>query len=309
MRRSDNQGQETGAPEGQAPKSAGESMRIAKAIARAGLCSRREAEKWTLEGRVAVNGKVLEGPAFVVSPGDQVTVDGKPLPAAELPRLWRYHKPKGLVTSHRDEQGRKTVFEALPPELPRVISIGRLDIATEGLLLLTTDGAIARHLELPATGWLRRYRVRAYGHVTDQALDEIRQGAVVDGIAYGPAEAEIERERGDNVWLTLGLREGKNREVKRLLEHLGLKVNRLIRISFGPFSLGDMAPGAVKEVEPKSLASHLGVELAKELGLRQPTKHGDRKPAPHRRQDTRGTVPKPESKSRKPGSKPRRAKR
>lgn len=251
-------------------------MRIAKRIARAGLCSRRDAEKLIEEGRVAVNGKALTTPACVVTEADKITVDGKPLPEAERPRLWRYHKPKGLVTSHKDEQGRKTVFEALPPELPRVISVGRLDIATEGLLLLTTDGAIARHLELPATGWLRRYRVRAHGQVSDDQLEEIRNGATFEGIAYGPVEAEIERVQRANLWLSIGIREGKNREVKRLLEHLGLKVNRLIRVSFGPFQLGDLAPGAVQEVGPKALASHLGLKLAQELGLRAPTKEGGR---------------------------------
>ncbi|MFD0988353.1 pseudouridine synthase [Methyloligella solikamskensis] len=255
-------------------------MRIAKLIARAGLCSRRDAEKLIEEGRVAVNGKVLATPACVVTEKDKVTVDGKALPEAETPRLWRYHKPKGLVTSHKDEQGRKTVFEALPPELPRVISIGRLDIATEGLLLLTTDGAIARHLELPSTGWLRRYRVRAYGQVSDEQLEEIRAGVTIDGIAYGPVEASIERVQGGNIWLAIGIREGKNREVKRLLEHLGLKVNRLIRISFGPFQLGELAPGAIQEVGAKALVSHLGVKLAQELGLRAPTKEGGKRPTP-----------------------------
>ncbi|ODA67213.1 Ribosomal large subunit pseudouridine synthase B [Methyloligella halotolerans] len=256
------------------------SMRVAKRIAKAGVCSRRDAEKLIEEGRVAVNGKVLATPACVVTDSDKVTVDGKALPAAEIPRMWRYHKPKGLVTSHKDEQGRKTVFEALPPELPRVISVGRLDIATEGLLLLTTDGAIARHLELPSTGWLRRYRVRAYGEVADEQLEEIRAGATIDGIAYGPVEASIERVQGGNVWLSIGIREGKNREVKRLLEHLGLKVNRLIRTSFGPFQLGELAPGAVLEVGPKALTSHLGVKLAQELGVRAPTKQGGKRPTP-----------------------------
>ncbi len=255
-------------------------MRIAKRIARAGLCSRRDAEKLIEDGRVAVNGKVLTTPACVVTDKDKITVDGKALPQAETPRLWRYHKPKGLVTSHRDEQGRKTVFEALPPELPRVISVGRLDIATEGLLLLTTDGAIARYLELPSTGWLRRYRVRAHGQVGDEQLEEIRAGATIDGISYGPVEAEIERVQGANLWLSIGIREGKNREVKRLLEHLGLKVNRLIRISFGPFQLGELAPGAVLEVGPKALVSHLGIKLAQELGVRAPTKEGGKRPTP-----------------------------
>jgi 23S rRNA pseudouridine2605 synthase len=242
-------------------------MRIAKAIAHAGLCSRRDAEAWIAAGRVAVNGQVLTTPAHVVKPGDTIIVDGKPLPEAQEVRLWRYHKRRGLVTSHKDPQGRKTVFEALPPELPRVVSVGRLDINTEGLLLLTTDGALARHLELPSTGWLRRYRVRAHGRVTQEALDALRKGITIDGVHYGPVEARIDREQGSNIWLTLALREGKNREVKRLAEHLSLTVNRLIRVSFGPFALGDLAEGAVEEVKRRVLADQLGAKLADEFGL------------------------------------------
>jgi 23S rRNA pseudouridine2605 synthase len=242
-------------------------MRIAKAIAHAGLCSRRDAERWIEEGRVTVNGKRLETPAHVVAPGDKVSVDGKPLPAAATPRLFRYHKPKGLVTSHKDPQGRKTVFEALPPDLPRVISVGRLDLNTEGLLLLTTDGELARHLELPSTGWLRRYRVRAYGTVTEADLARLAKGMSVDGVDYGPVEARIDRAQGGNVWLTLGLREGKNREVKKLLEALGLTVNRLIRVSFGPFALDELRPGEVSEVKQKVLKDQLGAKLTAKLGL------------------------------------------
>jgi 23S rRNA pseudouridine2605 synthase len=250
-----------------APAKAAEPMRIAKAIAHAGLCSRRDAEKWIEQGRVAVNGAVLSTPAYVVKPGDKVSVDGKPLPQSEAPRLWRYHKPKGLVTSHKDPQGRKTVFEALPADLPRVVSVGRLDLNTEGLLLLTTDGELARHLELPSTGWLRRYRVRAHGTVTEADLDRLAKGMTIDGVHYGPVEARIDRAQGGNVWLTLGLREGKNREVKRLAQALGLTVNRLIRVSFGPFALGDLAPGAVIEVKQRVLKDQLGAKLAAELGL------------------------------------------
>jgi 23S rRNA pseudouridine2605 synthase len=250
-----------------APVKAAEPMRIAKAIAHAGLCSRRDAEKWIEQGRVAINGTVLVTPAYVVKPGDTVTVDGKKLPETQAPRLWRYHKPKGLVTSHKDPQGRKTVFEALPPELPRVVSVGRLDLNTEGLLLLTTDGELARHLELPSTGWLRRYRVRAHGKVTQAELDRLARGMTIDGVRYGPVEARIDREQGGNVWLTLELREGKNREVKRLAEALGLTVNRLIRISFGPFALGDLPPGQVSEVKQRVLKAQLGATLAAELGL------------------------------------------
>ncbi|HUU67807.1 MAG TPA: pseudouridine synthase [Methyloceanibacter sp.] len=244
-------------------------MRIAKAMAHAGLCSRRDAEKWIEAGRVAVNGTVLKTPAHVVGPADTITVDGQPLPQAEPARLWRYNKPKGLVTSHKDPLGRKTVFEALPAKLPRVVSIGRLDINTEGLLLLTTDGALARHLELPSTGWMRRYRVRVHGRVTQEALDRLQKGITIDGVNYGPVEATLERQQGTNQWLMLGLREGKNREVKRIAEHLGLTVNRLIRISFGPFALGDLAAGMVEEVKPKVVVDQLGEKLAEAFGLRR----------------------------------------
>ncbi len=244
-------------------------MRIAKAIAHAGLCSRRDAEAWIAAGRVAVNGTLLKTPAHVVLPRDTVTVDGEPLPQPQAPRLWRYHKPKGLVTSHKDPQGRKTVFDALPPSLPRVVSVGRLDINTEGLLLLTNDGALARHLELPSTGWVRRYRVRAHGRVTQQALDALKSGVTIDGVRYGPVDARVERQQGSNVWLMIALREGKNREVKRIAEHLGLTVNRLIRVSFGPFALGELAPGAVDEVKRKVLVEQLGTKLAHELGVKR----------------------------------------
>jgi 23S rRNA pseudouridine2605 synthase len=243
-------------------------MRIAKAMAHAGLCSRRDAEAWIAAGRVSVNGKTLTTPAHVVLPGDQIVVDGEPLPAPRAPRLWRYNKPRGLVTSHKDPQGRRTVFDALPPNLPRVVSIGRLDINTEGLLLLTTDGALARHLELPSTGWLRRYRVRAHGRVSEEALHGLRAGVTIDGARYGPVEARIDREQGSNLWLTLSLREGQNREVKRLAEHLGLTVNRLIRLSFGPFALGDLDEGEVEEVKRRVLADQLGPKLAREFGLK-----------------------------------------
>lgn len=244
--------------------------RIAKALARAGLCSRREAERWIAEGRVAVNGAVLASAAVNVVASDRIAVDGKPLPAAEPARLWRYHKPKGLVTTHRDPQGRPTVFERLPSGLPRVVSVGRLDITTEGLLLLTNDGALARLLELPSTGWLRRYRVRAFGTTTQAELDRLKDGITLEGVRYGPIEATIERMQGDNIWLAVALREGKNREVKRVLDHLGLAVNRLIRVSFGPFQLGDLAPGAAEEVRPRVLRDQLGTRLAREAGVRLP---------------------------------------
>jgi 23S rRNA pseudouridine2605 synthase len=242
-------------------------MRIAKAMARAGLCSRRDAERWILAGRVAVNGAVLQSPARDVGPQDVITVDGRPLPIAEPVRLWRYYKPKGLVTTHRDPEGRPTVFDHLPDDMPRVISVGRLDFNTEGLLLLTTDGALARHLELPATGWLRRYRVRAHGRIAQAELDKLKQGIDLEGVRYGPIEATLDREQGSNVWLTIGLREGKNREVRKILERLNLQVNRLIRISFGPFQLLDLEPGAVEPVKRRVLADQLGPRLARELGL------------------------------------------
>jgi len=242
-------------------------MRIAKAMARAGLCSRRDAERWIEAGRVSVNGEVLKSPARDVSTSDRILVDGKPLPAAEPVRLWRYHKPRGLVTTHRDPQGRPTVFEKLPPEMPRVVSIGRLDFNTEGLLLLTNDGALARHLELPSTGWLRRYRVRAHGRVAQDSLDKLKDGIEIEGVRYGPIEATLDKEQGANVWLSIGLREGKNREVRKILSTLALDVNRLIRISFGPFQLLELQPGAVEAVRRRVLAEQLGPRLTRELGL------------------------------------------
>jgi 23S rRNA pseudouridine2605 synthase len=242
-------------------------MRIAKAMARAGLCSRREAERWIAEGRVSVNGEVLTSPARDVTARDRILVDGNELPAAEPPRLWRYHKRKGLVTTHADPQGRKTVFETLPEHLPRVVSVGRLDVNTEGLLLLTNDGALARHLELPATGWLRRYRVRAHGAITQGALDRLKDGVEVGGVRYGPVEATLDKVQGSNVWLTIGLREGKHREVRTILDHLGLTVNRLIRISFGPFQLRELEPGEVEPVKRRVLVDQLGQRMAADLGL------------------------------------------
>jgi 23S rRNA pseudouridine2605 synthase len=242
-------------------------VRIAKALARAGLCSRREAERWIAQGRVSVNGEVLSSPARDVSATDRILVDGNPLPAAEPPHLWRYHKPRGVVTTHADPQGRPTVFDALPAHLPRVVSIGRLDFNTEGLLLLTNDGALARHLELPATGWMRRYRVRAHGSIAQAGLDRLKGGIELAGVRYGPIEATLDKTQGSNVWLTVGLREGKNREVRKILEHLGLTVNRLIRISFGPFQLLDLEPGGVEPVRRRVLIDQLGARTAAELGL------------------------------------------
>jgi 23S rRNA pseudouridine2605 synthase len=246
--------------------------RIAKVIARAGLCSRREAEAWIAAGRVAVNLRVLTSPALTVGPGDSVTVDGKPLPLREPTRLWLYHKPKGEVTTARDPEGRRTVFEAMPADMPRVVAVGRLDINTEGLLLLTNDGGLSRVLELPATGWLRRYRVRVHGEVDERALAQLRDGIALDGILYGPIEAALERRQGTNAWLAIGLREGRNREIKRVLEHLGLAVTRLIRVSFGPFQLGDLPRGAVREVPRKVLRDQLGERLARAAHAELPTR-------------------------------------
>jgi 23S rRNA pseudouridine2605 synthase len=236
--------------------------RIAKVIARAGLASRRQAEALITAGRVSVNGATISSPALNVTTRDRVVVDGQPLPRAARTRLFRYHKPRGLVTTHADPEGRPTIFRALPKRLPRVISVGRLDINSEGLLLLTNDGGLARALELPSTGWLRSYRVRALGRVTQEALDGLKRGITVAGIHYGPIEATLDREQGANVWLTLGLREGKNREVRKVLEQLGLQVNRLIRVAYGPFELGDLGDGDVQEVETEELRKTLGPDIA-----------------------------------------------
>lgn len=244
-------------------------MRIAKAMARAGLCSRRDAERWIAEGRVSVNGSVLKTPAIEVGPKDRVVVNGQVMKAAEPSRLWRYYKPKGLVTTNKDPQGRPTVFDNLPPDLPRVVSIGRLDFNTEGLLLLTNDGELARFLELPSTGWLRRYRVRARGRISQADLDRIKDGVEIEGVRYGPVEATLDQVSGANAWLTVGIREGKNREVRKVLGHFGLEVNRLIRISFGPFQLSEMKPGEAEHVRRKILVDQLGVKVAEQFGLNE----------------------------------------
>lgn len=227
--------------------------RIAKVMARAGLCSRREAERWIADGRVAVNGTVLDSPAFTVGEQDAVVVDGKPLPKAEGTRLFLYHKPAGLVTTAKDEKGRATVFDHLPEGLPRVVSIGRLDLNTEGLLLLTNDGELSRYLELPSTGWRRRYRVRVHGKVDEKKLAGLKRGITMDGVRYKSIEAVLESSKGANSWLAVTLTEGKNREIRKVMEALGLSVNRLIRVAYGPFQLGKLKDGEVKEVNRKVL--------------------------------------------------------
>ncbi|MGJ0396760.1 MAG: pseudouridine synthase [Methylocystis sp.] len=247
-----------------------EGDRIAKVMARAGVCSRRDAERWIAEGRIAVNGRALTSPAFNVRESDTITVDGAPMQARERTRLFLFHKPAGYVTTARDEEGRATVFSYLEerhPDLPRLVSVGRLDINTEGLLLLTNDGGLARTLELPATGWTRRYRVRAHGAIDQARLDSLGDGVTIDGIHYAPIEARLEREQGANVWIAMNLTEGKNREIKRVLAHLGLDVTRLIRVSYGPFQLGDLAEGAVEEVRLKTLREQLGKSLAELAGV------------------------------------------
>src|SRR5262245_29606870 len=236
--------------------------RIAKVIARAGLASRRAAEAFIAAGLVTVNGTVISSPALNVTSGDSITFDGEPLPQRERTRLFLYHRPRGLLTTPSDPQGRPTIFAALPKDLPRLMSVGRLDMNTEGLLLLTNDGGLARVLELPATGWLRRYRVRALGRVQQARLDELRHGISIDGVRYGSIQAQLEREQGANLWLVFAMREGKNREVKNVLGHLGLAVNRLIRVSFGPFQLGDLPEGTVTEVRTRHLREQLGERVA-----------------------------------------------
>ena len=238
-----------------------EGDRIAKVIARAGLASRREAEAWIEAGRVSVNGKPINSPALNVTRKDRISVDGQPLPGRERTRLYLFNKPRGLVTTTSDPDGRPTIFGALPKNLPRLISVGRLDMNTEGLLLLTNDGGLARVLELPATAWLRRYRVRAMGRVTQETLDGLRKGVTVEGVRYGPIEATLERQLESNAWLHFAIREGKNREVRKVMESLGLKVSRLIRIAYGPFELGPLAECAVKEIETAELRKTLGPQL------------------------------------------------
>lgn len=236
--------------------------RIAKVVARAGICSRREAERYIEQGRIAVNGCVLTSPAVVVTPTDVITVDQKPLPEKEKTRVWRYYKPAGLVTSHKDPEGRPTVFDSLPDTLPRVISVGRLDLNSEGLLLLTNDGEFARQMELPSTGWTRRYRVRIHGEMTPEIMEKLAAGVTVEGVRYAGVQVVIDKKQGSNTWLTVALKEGKNREIRRLMEFFGFQVTRLIRIAYGPFQLGNLEKGGVDEISGKALQEQTGGKIS-----------------------------------------------
>ncbi len=244
-----------------------EGERIAKFLARAGVASRREAEKLIEQGIVTVDGKTLTTPAFKVTPGMDIRVDGTRIGKPQAPRLWRFHKPDGLVTTHKDPQGRPTVFKALEGQLPRVISVGRLDLTTEGLLLLTNSGDLSRQLELPSTGWTRRYRVRAYGRTDQRALDALKDGVEIDGVQYGAIRANLDQTQGGNQWVTLSINEGKNREVRTVMRHLGLTVNRLIRTAYGPFQLGKLPKGAFEEIPGKQLKEQLGKKICERIGL------------------------------------------
>jgi len=245
-----------------------EGERIAKRLSRAGVASRREVERMIAAGRISVNGKLLDTPAFNVVPSDRILVDSKPVAAAEPARLWRYYKPKGLVSTNSDEKGRETVFDKLPSDLPRVMTIGRLDLNSEGLLLLTNDGELKRRLELPSTGWVRKYRVRVNGYPTDDVLEPLRKGITIDGENFQPMTVVLDRQQGANAWLTIGLREGKNREIRRAIESLNMTVNRLIRVSYGPFQLAEMKLGEVDEIRAKVLRDQLGIEREPEVERR-----------------------------------------
>jgi 23S rRNA pseudouridine2605 synthase len=256
-----------------------EAERIAKRLSRAGVASRREAERMIEAGRVSVNGKVIDSPALNVTAADKILVDGKSVSEPEPPRLWLYHKPSGLVTTAHDEKGRETVFDRLPEGMPRVMPVGRLDLTSEGLLLLTNDGELKRRLELPSTGWLRKYRVRVKGTPEETQLEPLRKGIEIEGERFQPMTVTLDRQQGANAWLTVSLREGRNREIRRAMDAVGLVVNRLIRISYGPFRLGELAEGAVEEVRPKVLRDQLGLSGGARTGA-APAK---RMPRPARR--------------------------
>jgi 23S rRNA pseudouridine2605 synthase len=257
--------------------------RIAKVLARRGVASRREVERMIEAGRIAVNGEKIDSPALNVTEQDRITVDGADVGEAEAPRLWLYHKPAGLVTTERDEKGRPTVFQNLPEGLPRVMSVGRLDLTSEGLLLLTNDGEIKRRLELPSTGWLRKYRARVKGTPTDDDFEPLRKGLTVEGEKFQPMQVTLDRQQGGNAWVTVALREGKNREIRRAMESIGLTVNRLIRISYGPFRLGDMKPGAVEEVKGRVLRDQLGLQGPDSAEKPSPRPRQNRKPSDGKR--------------------------
>ncbi|WP_243613279.1 pseudouridine synthase [Shimia aestuarii] len=286
------------------PKDAPKGDRIAKVLARAGLASRREAERMIEAGRVTVNGKKINSPALNVTEKDRITVDGKPLAEPEPERLWLYHKPTGLVTSHKDEQGRETIFDALPEGMPRVMSVGRLDLNSEGLLLLTNDGGVKRQLELPSTGWLRKYRVRVNGRPEEKTLAPLRKGIILEGEKFQPMDVSLDRQQGANAWLTVGIREGRNREIRRAMEAVGLSVNRLIRVSYGPFQLGNLKSGEVEEVRRRVVRDQLGLDGAKPAETRpKPTR--SRNPGPPKGKPTAKPAGKPSGKATgKPTGKP-----
>lgn len=283
-------------PSDTSPSDAPKGERIAKVLARAGVASRREAERMIDAGRVVVNGATITSPALNVTQSDTISVDGKPIADPEPPRIWLYHKPAGLVSTESDEKGRPTIYDGLPVDLPRVMSIGRLDLNSEGLLLLTNDGGVKRKLELPSTGWLRRYRVRVNGRPQDADFEPLRQGIVADGEVFQPMQVTLDRQQGANAWLTLGLREGKNREIRRAMGELGFKVSRLIRVSFGPFQLGELKPGAVEELRRKIVRDQLGLPAEDPSGTARP------KPRPNARPNTRS---KPQA-ARRPAGKPQK---
>ena len=270
-------------------------------LARAGVASRREAERMIEAGRVTVNGKKIDSPALNVTGKDRITVDGQPLKEAEPPRLWLYHKPSGLVTTNKDEQGRTTIFDDLPEGMPRVMSVGRLDLNSEGLLLLTNDGGVKRQLELPSTGWLRKYRVRINGRPKEESFEPLRKGLVIEGERFQPMTVSIDRQQGANAWLTVGLREGKNREIRRAMEDIGFSVNRLIRVSYGPFQLGSLKPGDVEELRRRVIRDQLGLEIGEDTGTAKPKRPQRRRPSLAGKPGRAQKPETPKTNARKPG--------